>query len=68
MDRQRTALERYEAPLEDSIVTECGVAEASCQCLLAPHADGAHKCACGGSWEWQNGRFVVHSLPSWGRL
>jgi hypothetical protein len=42
----------------------CGEIEAQCRCVLAPHEDGAHRCACGGSWEINaDGTFVIHSHP-----
>lgn len=29
----------------------CGKEEAFCICILKPHPDTVHECACGGSWD-----------------
>lgn len=42
----------------------CGATEMSCVCKLPPHDDGPHECGCQGSWEYVDGEFVVHRLPT----
>ncbi len=43
----------------------CGDMLAYCHCVLSPHGDEPHLCACGGSWKYDpvTGDEIIVSMP-----
>jgi hypothetical protein len=54
----------------DDAVAICGLQESNCFCGHPVGHDGAHRCACGGSWQYDaDGQFEIVAFPGtgWGR-